>query len=409
MSPATIASQLGIEVTHKEPLIVDGFGGTHITHCTSARVKLKMKRTDGRFFTMLRTRTRLVSEIAIAKLTEKNVTAHPFNADGHPTDGDLDWIATATTVDRFVDNRLAEYAEALQVPLCDSGNNPRDLATRGLTIAELGNASMVGRTSFLQQESRKLEMQRYQKKQFILSPPKSSALTRHRLARHKSPECWSVTELADNHEGKQKRSTSKCPTPRAKEASEYVDPSKCRKKKGSAPTTKSKEYCETPAGQNLQAEETEEKEETKPSLKPPGQEFANSIIVCFGSLELSAERIQLPQREYSSDGWISPAENIGDLLKVFPCKELEVSQVFANHEVQGKCYRDLPVRYKDKILFVHPRSREIKAVSEELSCREIKTKQDREITEEWALITEEKGPVFDARYLRRFCSSIITA
>uniref|UniRef100_A0A915CL94 Uncharacterized protein n=1 Tax=Parascaris univalens TaxID=6257 RepID=A0A915CL94_PARUN len=79
------------------------------------------------------------------------------------------------------------------------------------------------------------------------------------------------------------------------------------------------------------------------------------------------------------------AENIGDLLKVFPCKKLEVSQVSTNHAVQGKCYRGLPVRYKDKILLVHPRSREIKAVSEELSYREIKTKQDREITEEWAL------------------------
>uniref|UniRef100_A0A915AAE8 Uncharacterized protein n=1 Tax=Parascaris univalens TaxID=6257 RepID=A0A915AAE8_PARUN len=89
-------------------------------------------------------------------------------------------------------------------------------------------------------------------------------------------------------------------------------------------------------------------------------------------------------------------ENIGDLLKVFPCKTLELSQVFANHDVQGKCYPDLPVRYKDKILFVHPRSREIKALSEELSCREIKTKQDREITEEWALVTEEKETVFDA-------------
>uniref|UniRef100_A0A915CEW7 Uncharacterized protein n=1 Tax=Parascaris univalens TaxID=6257 RepID=A0A915CEW7_PARUN len=90
------------------------------------------------------------------------------------------------------------------------------------------------------------------------------------------------------------------------------------------------------------------------------------------------------------------AENIGDLLKVFPCKKLEVSEVFANHEIQGRCYGDLPVRYKDKILFVCPRSREIKAVSEKLSCREIRTKQDREITEEWALETEEKKPVFDA-------------
>uniref|UniRef100_A0A915B6E2 Uncharacterized protein n=1 Tax=Parascaris univalens TaxID=6257 RepID=A0A915B6E2_PARUN len=63
-----------IEVTHKEPLIADGFGGTLITHCTSARVKLKMKRTDGRFLTMFaNSAPRLVSEIAIAKLTEKTL------------------------------------------------------------------------------------------------------------------------------------------------------------------------------------------------------------------------------------------------------------------------------------------------------------------------------------------------
>uniref|UniRef100_A0A915A6B3 CCHC-type domain-containing protein n=1 Tax=Parascaris univalens TaxID=6257 RepID=A0A915A6B3_PARUN len=69
-----IVQQLGIEVTHKEPLIVDGFGRTHITHCTSARVKLRMKHTDGRFFTMFANSVpRLVSEIAIAKLTEKTL------------------------------------------------------------------------------------------------------------------------------------------------------------------------------------------------------------------------------------------------------------------------------------------------------------------------------------------------
>uniref|UniRef100_A0A915BS15 CCHC-type domain-containing protein n=1 Tax=Parascaris univalens TaxID=6257 RepID=A0A915BS15_PARUN len=67
-------TQLGIEVTHKESLIVDGFGGTHITHGTSARVKLKMRRTDGRLFTMFANSvSRLVSEIAIAKLTEKTL------------------------------------------------------------------------------------------------------------------------------------------------------------------------------------------------------------------------------------------------------------------------------------------------------------------------------------------------
>uniref|UniRef100_A0A915A3Y7 Peptidase aspartic putative domain-containing protein n=1 Tax=Parascaris univalens TaxID=6257 RepID=A0A915A3Y7_PARUN len=49
--------QLDIEVghtrswTHTEPLIIDGFGGAHNTHCTSARVRLKMKSTDGRLFT----------------------------------------------------------------------------------------------------------------------------------------------------------------------------------------------------------------------------------------------------------------------------------------------------------------------------------------------------------------------
>uniref|UniRef100_A0A915A167 Uncharacterized protein n=1 Tax=Parascaris univalens TaxID=6257 RepID=A0A915A167_PARUN len=89
------------------------------------------------------------------------------------------------------------------------------------------------------------------------------------------------------------------------------------------------------------------------------------------------------------------AENIGDLLKVFPCKKLEVSEVFANHEIQRRCYRDLLVRYKDKILFAHPRPNEIKAVSEKVSCGEIRT-EDGEVTEEWALETEEKEPVFDA-------------
>uniref|UniRef100_A0A914ZIR1 CCHC-type domain-containing protein n=1 Tax=Parascaris univalens TaxID=6257 RepID=A0A914ZIR1_PARUN len=83
-----IVQQLGIEITHKEPLVVDGFGGTHTTHCTSARAKLKVKRTDGRFFTMFANSVpRLVSEVAIAKLTGKNVTVHPFNAEHHATDG----------------------------------------------------------------------------------------------------------------------------------------------------------------------------------------------------------------------------------------------------------------------------------------------------------------------------------
>uniref|UniRef100_A0A915BZD1 Peptidase aspartic putative domain-containing protein n=1 Tax=Parascaris univalens TaxID=6257 RepID=A0A915BZD1_PARUN len=74
-----IVQQLGIEATHKETLIVDGFGGTDVTHCTSARVKLKMRRTDGRLFTMFANSVpRLVSEIAIATLrrtrSRRNIT-----------------------------------------------------------------------------------------------------------------------------------------------------------------------------------------------------------------------------------------------------------------------------------------------------------------------------------------------
>uniref|UniRef100_A0A915A3X6 Reverse transcriptase domain-containing protein n=1 Tax=Parascaris univalens TaxID=6257 RepID=A0A915A3X6_PARUN len=47
---------------------------TGITHCTYARVKLKMNRTDGRFFRMLANSVQiLVSEVAIAKLTEKTL------------------------------------------------------------------------------------------------------------------------------------------------------------------------------------------------------------------------------------------------------------------------------------------------------------------------------------------------
>ncbi|KHN86603.1 hypothetical protein Tcan_01426 [Toxocara canis] len=64
--------QLGIESARKEPLIVDGFGGMNTMRCTSARIKLKMRRTDGRFFTMFANSVpKLVSEIAVAKLTGK--------------------------------------------------------------------------------------------------------------------------------------------------------------------------------------------------------------------------------------------------------------------------------------------------------------------------------------------------
>uniref|UniRef100_A0A0M3IN65 Glycoprotein n=1 Tax=Ascaris lumbricoides TaxID=6252 RepID=A0A0M3IN65_ASCLU len=119
----------------------------------------------------------------------------------------------------------------------------------------------------------------------------------------------------------------------------------------------------------------------------------NRILWLIGALSrtdpTTAARVLLKRMDIA-------AENIGDLLKVFPCKKLEVSEVFTNHKVQDRCYRDLPVRYKDKILFVHPRSREIKAASEEVDCREIRMKQDREITEEWALGTEDEESVFDA-------------
>ncbi|KHN78361.1 hypothetical protein Tcan_04726 [Toxocara canis] len=90
------------------------------------------------------------------------------------------------------------------------------------------------------------------------------------------------------------------------------------------------------------------------------------------------------------------AENIGDLLKVYPCKRLEVSEVFVNHKVQNKCYRNLPVRYKDEILFVHPRSREIKTTSEVINCGAVRTKQDRRIVEEWTRETEKEESIFDA-------------
>uniref|UniRef100_A0A914R252 Uncharacterized protein n=1 Tax=Parascaris equorum TaxID=6256 RepID=A0A914R252_PAREQ len=65
-------------------------------------------------------------------------------------------IATATTVDRFVDNRLAEIRRSpAQFRYVDSGNNPADLATRDLTITELRQCSQWWEgPSFLQQESR---------------------------------------------------------------------------------------------------------------------------------------------------------------------------------------------------------------------------------------------------------------
>uniref|UniRef100_A0A915CGJ3 Uncharacterized protein n=1 Tax=Parascaris univalens TaxID=6257 RepID=A0A915CGJ3_PARUN len=84
-----------------------------------------------------------------------------------------------------------------------------------------------------------------------------------------------------------------------------------------------------------------------------------------------------------------------DLLQVSQCKKLEVSEVFTNHKVQGRCYRDLAARCKDKIIFVHPKSREIKAASEEVDCREIMMKQSREIIKDfepiWMSPTNVKG------------------
>ncbi|VDM49059.1 unnamed protein product [Toxocara canis] len=50
----------------------------------------------------------------------------------------LHWIATATTVDRFVDNRITEIRRSPeQFRYVESVSNLVDLANRGLTIAEL--------------------------------------------------------------------------------------------------------------------------------------------------------------------------------------------------------------------------------------------------------------------------------
>uniref|UniRef100_A0A0M3IDS0 DUF1758 domain-containing protein n=1 Tax=Ascaris lumbricoides TaxID=6252 RepID=A0A0M3IDS0_ASCLU len=67
----------------------------------------------------------------------------------------LHWIATTTTVDRFVDDRLAEIRRSsAQFPYVDSANNPADLARCGLTIAELEQCSQCWEgPSFLQQET----------------------------------------------------------------------------------------------------------------------------------------------------------------------------------------------------------------------------------------------------------------
>ncbi|KHN79842.1 hypothetical protein Tcan_07606 [Toxocara canis] len=67
-----------------------------------------------------------------------------------------------------------------------------------------------------------------------------------------------------------------------------------------------------------------------------------------------------------------------------------------DHKVQDKYYRDLPVRYKDKFLFMRPRSRENKMTLKEIDCSEVKTKEDRRIVEEWTQETEEKETIFDA-------------
>lgn len=47
-----VVQQLGTEAAYKETLIVDGFDGMHTMRCTSARLKLKMKRNEGQLFIM---------------------------------------------------------------------------------------------------------------------------------------------------------------------------------------------------------------------------------------------------------------------------------------------------------------------------------------------------------------------
>uniref|UniRef100_A0A915C4Z9 Uncharacterized protein n=1 Tax=Parascaris univalens TaxID=6257 RepID=A0A915C4Z9_PARUN len=94
----------------------------------------------------------------VAELRKRAVEAHGIHVPLERFTGDLvdNWIATATTVDRFVDNRLAEIRRSpAQFRYVDSGNNPVDLTTRSLTIAELRQCGQWWEGPlFLQQESR---------------------------------------------------------------------------------------------------------------------------------------------------------------------------------------------------------------------------------------------------------------
>uniref|UniRef100_A0A914ZHE7 60S ribosomal protein L3 n=1 Tax=Parascaris univalens TaxID=6257 RepID=A0A914ZHE7_PARUN len=80
---------------------VGGFGGTHTIHCTSARVKLKMKRSDGRLFTMF---ANSVPRVAVHAATPTVETVPPtFVKKKYDWDQpfDKDRQTAATLLERF--------------------------------------------------------------------------------------------------------------------------------------------------------------------------------------------------------------------------------------------------------------------------------------------------------------------
>uniref|UniRef100_A0A915B208 DUF5641 domain-containing protein n=1 Tax=Parascaris univalens TaxID=6257 RepID=A0A915B208_PARUN len=240
--------QLGIEVTHKEPLIVDGFGGTHVTHCTSARVKLKMKRTDGRFFTMF--------------------------ANSVPRLGELE---------------------------------------------KFWSLELVGVRDPPLQTDNEHAMKRFSESEIVIVAEEDLPRAEWKLGK--------VEKLYKNHEGKTKTVDVKMPNGHVlKRPVSMLYPLEVSEEEREAlPTTKSKELVKHPADQNLQAEETEEEEETR--TKPETHRTSAST----------------PQ----TDGY--RRRKYRNLLKVFPCKKLEVSQV-SRITSSRQVLRDLPVRIQGQDL-----------------------------------------------------------
>uniref|UniRef100_A0A915AUC9 Transmembrane protein n=1 Tax=Parascaris univalens TaxID=6257 RepID=A0A915AUC9_PARUN len=131
------------------------------------------------------------------------------------------------------------------------------------------------------------------------------------------------------------------------------------------PTAESKGFVKHPADQNLQAEEAEEEEE--PSLKPPGQgtctRYQFVLVMLFATFALASSARRTYSFTYAQNIATASAETI----------------LWDPSELADRCsYRTL------------------EKGNAQISDREIRTKRDREITEEWALVTEEKEPVFDA-------------